>query len=277
MTPNAHYTSIEKAILYLVDHYHAQPSLESVAAHVGMSKYHFQRLFSAWAGVSPKQFVAHLTVQSLKEQLLKTSSILEASDRVGLSSQSRGYDLMIKLEAMTPGEYKTQGRGLEISYGIAQSAFGEALLASTHRGLCAFEFLDDDLDSVLEHLRASWHHAQFRRDDDAAEQLCQRVFAPRPDGELSLLLKGTPFQTKVWEALLRIPSGRLASYSDLAAMMGLESSVRAVASAVAKNPLGYIIPCHRVIRSTGVIHNYRWRSERKSLLLGWELSQQTQP
>ncbi len=229
-----------------------------------MSGEHFEQLFVAWAGVSPQQFVSHLSSSALKGELLKTARLLASEQQP-----------MHTIQCMTPSEYKTQGHGIEISYGIAPSPFGDALVASTDQGICALEFLDDDLDLVIGQLQTSWHHAPFYRDDEHAAQLCRRAFSPASDeGELPLLLKGTPFQVKVWQALLRIPSGSIASYSSLAAMMGIESSVRAVASAVAKNPLGYLIPCHRVIRSTGIIHNYRWRSERKSLLLGWELSQQ---
>ncbi len=273
MIESQHYHSIEKAILYLSAQYHTQPSLDEVAAHVGMSKFHFQRVFSAWVGVSPKQFVDQLTVQALKGELLKTSSILEASERVGLSSQSRGYDLMVKIEAVTPGEYKLQGRDLDICVGVAPTPFGDALIATTPRGVCAFEFVDDQYDRILQQLKEDWPHASFRVDDAAAARLAEQLFQQQGGGELSVFLKGTPFQTKVWEALLSLPMGAIASYSSLAESMGLKSSVRAVASAIAKNPIGYIIPCHRVIRGTGAINNYRWRSERKTLMLGWELAQ----
>ncbi len=273
MSSCTHYATIEKAIHYLVDHYQSQPSLDEVAAHVGMSKYHFQRLFSAWVGVSPKQFVDHLTVQALKEELLRTSSILEASDQVGLSSQSRGYDLMVKIEAVTPGEFKSHGQDVEIRYGCAPTPFGEALVATTSRGVCAFEFVDEDAEIILAAIRESWYQARFVHDEGEAQRICAQIFERDNEVELPVLLKGTPFQIKVWSALLSIPSGVVASYSSLADMMGLSSSVRAVASAVAKNPIGYIIPCHRVIRSTGIINNYRWRSERKALMLGWEHAQ----
>ncbi len=273
MLESQHYHSIEKAILFLTAQYHTQPSLDKVAAYVGMSKFHFQRVFSAWVGVSPKQFVDQLTVQALKAELVKSSSVLEASERVGLSSQSRGYDLMVKIEAVTPGEYKLQGRDLDICVGVSPTPFGDALIATTPRGVCAFEFVDDQRESILQQLKEDWPHASFSHDDTVATRLAEQLFQQQGEGELRVLLKGTPFQTKVWEALLSLPMGTIASYSTLAESMGLKSSVRAVASAIAKNPIAYIIPCHRVIRGTGAINNYRWRSERKALMLGWELAQ----
>ncbi len=272
MDQHHHYQLIERAILFLVENYRVQPSLDHVASHVGMSKFHFQRIFTSWVGISPKQFVEHITVDALKHELLKTSSILEASEIVGLSSQSRAYDLMLKIQSMTPGEYKLQGKGLDIQVGIAPTPFGDALVASTQRGVCAFEFIDDDYELILEHIKEDWPLASFSQSNKEAERICHQLFVGTKKASISLLLKGTPFQIKVWSALLKIPSGSIASYSTVAESMGLRSSVRAVASAIAKNPIAYLIPCHRVIRSTGVINHYRWRSERKTLMLGWEFS-----
>ncbi len=271
MENSINYSRIEKAIQYLSQHYADQPSLEEVAQYVGMSKFHFQRLFSQWAGVSPKQFVEHLTVEALKEELRKTNNIIEASEHVGLSAQSRAYDLMVKIEAMTPGEYKNQGKDIEISYGSIATPFGEAFVAITKRGICSFEFVDNDFEEVLQSVKDKWKCATFIHNNDAVQSVGERLFNNNI-GEIALLLKGTPFQIKVWRALLAVPSGCVVSYSQLAQIVGMESAVRAVASAVAKNPIGLIIPCHRVIRREGVVGEYHWRSERKRAILGREVT-----
>ncbi len=271
MESNINYIRIEKAIKYLSQNYKEQPSLEEIAQWVGMSKFHFQRTFSQWAGVTPKQFVEYLTVEALKEELIKTNNLITASENVGLSAQSRAYDLMVKIEAMTPGEYKKQGKDLEISYGSAPTPFGEAFIAVTKRGICSFEFVDDDFEEVLCSVRERWVEAVFVRNDAAVEELAARIFSDEKS-EIELLLKGTPFQIKVWRALLSIPSGSVTSYSQLAQIVEMSSAVRAVASAVAKNPVGLIIPCHRVIRREGVVGEYHWRAERKRSIIGWEIA-----
>ncbi len=273
MESSINYSRIERAIKYISQNYKEQPSLEEVAQWVGMSKFHFQRIFSEWAGVTPKQFIEHLTVEALKEELIKTRNLITASENVGLSTQSRAYDLMVKIEAMTPGEYKKQGKDLEINYGVVETLFGEAFIALTGRGICSFEFVDDDFEEVLQSVKNKWSEATFIRNDSAAREVAASMFS-RDKGEVKLLLRGTPFQIKVWRALLSIPSGNVTSYSQLAELIEMPSAVRAVATAVAKNPVGLIIPCHRVIRREGVVGEYHWRSERKKSIIGWEMANQ---
>ncbi len=271
MENSINYNRIEKAIKYLCENYKDQPSLDEVAQRVGMSKFHFQRVFSQWAGVTPKQFVEHLTVEALKDELVKTNNLITASENVGLSAQSRAYDLMVKIEAMTPGEYKKQGKDLKISYGSVATPFGEAFIALTSRGVCSFEFVDNDFEAVLQSVQEKWVGATFINDNAAVQEVADSIFGDRKS-EVKLLLKGTPFQIKVWRALLTIPRGNITSYSQLAQIVEMSSAVRAVASAVAKNPVGLIIPCHRVIRREGVVGEYHWRSERKKSIIGWEIA-----
>ncbi len=271
MIDEINYKRIEKAIKYLINNYKLQPSLDETAEYIGMSKFHFQRIFSEWAGVTPKQFLEHLTVEALKSEILKTRNLLDASGNVGLSTPSRAYDLMVKIEAMTPGEYKKMGKDLDITYGTGATPFGLAFIATTKRGVCSLEFVDNDLDEVLDDTKAMWPQASFNRDDSVAKKNLDQIFSNNKQ-ELKLLLKGTPFQIQVWRALLNITSGSLASYSEVAMMVKKENAVRAVASAVAKNPIGYIIPCHRVIRREGMIGQYHWSPERKQSIIGWEAS-----
>lgn len=266
MTPYEH---IEIAIKYLIGHYQEQPSLETLAAVSGVSPFHFQRMFTEWAGVSPKQFLGYLTVEALKSEILCSRNLIEATERVGLSSQSRGYDLMVKIEAVTPGEYKSFGKGLEMEYGFADTPFGQCFVASTPRGVCHFQFVDGDADELLSAYREEWSAARCMRNDAMACGVVRSVFTHESQ-PLRLHLKGTAFQLKVWEALLTIPSGHVVTYSELAQLVHHDKAVRAVASAVARNPVGLIIPCHRVIRKEGVVGQYHWRSERKASLIGWE-------
>jgi AraC family transcriptional regulator of adaptative response/methylated-DNA-[protein]-cysteine methyltransferase len=238
---NDDYLRIEKAIRYLEDHIYDQPGLEEVAEQVHLSPYHFQRLFTRWAGVSPKRFLQFLTLQHAK-RLLESSTQLDAAYGTGLSSPSRLHDLFVAVDAVTPGQYKTLGSGLEIAYGLHRSPFGDCLLALTERGLCGLSFIDE---------------ASGEQDR-----------SPVP-----LLLKGTNFQIKVWEALLRIPPGAVTSYQRLAANIGNPAASRAVGAAVGANPIAYIIPCHRVILSSGAFGNYRYGALRKKAILGWEQAQ----
>ena len=263
------YERIEMAIKYLIGHYQEQPSLEVLAKVSGVSEFHFQRMFTEWAGVSPKQFLGYLTVEALKSEILCSRNLIEATEHVGLSSQSRGYDLMVKIEAVTPGEYKSFGRGLNLEYGFAQSPFGLCFVAATPRGICNFQFVDDDMEHFLPAWQEEWIAATHVRNDAMAEAILTNIFTDR-SCPLQLHLKGTPFQLKVWEALLSIPSGQVVTYSELARLMHHEKAVRAVASAVARNPVGLIIPCHRVIRNEGVVGQYHWKSERKAGIIGWE-------
>ncbi len=278
-----HYAAIARAIDYIRQHAMQQPPLDDIAAHVGMSPFHFQRLFAQWAGVSPKRFLQYLTKERARQVLLETSDILEASLELGLSTPSRLHDLIVSCEAMSPGEFKHNGAGVAIEYGTAATPFGMALIASTARGVCHFEFCDAFFseagmppDAALQSLRSHWPHATLIENNAAAKRLAEKIFPATPTrGTLHLVLRGTNFQIKVWEALLRIPPGRMMSYSQLATLAGAPRASRAVGSAMAANTIGYLIPCHRVIRNDGDIGHYRWNPIRKAALLGWEAARQS--
>jgi len=270
---NRDYQRIERAIRYLVERARVQPSLAQVAAHVGLSEYHFQRLFRRWAGVSPKRFVQYLTAEHARASLHASRSVLDAALDAGLSGTGRLHDLMVALHAATPGDIKSRGAGLSIQYGIHASPFGECLIALTERGVCALEFLPPHGDrAALAHLRAAWSAANLREQPSVTRPVLERLFADRRAARTppQLLVRGTNFQIKVWEALLRIPRGRVAAYEDVARAIGLPSATRAVASAVANNSIAWLIPCHRVIRKSGAIGEYRWGAMRKRAMLAWE-------
>jgi AraC family transcriptional regulator of adaptative response/methylated-DNA-[protein]-cysteine methyltransferase len=266
------YTRVEHAIRFLEEHAHEQPSLERVASLVGLSEFHFQRLFQRWAGVSPKRFLQALTVDQAK-RLLETTSVLETAHGVGLSGPGRLHDLFVRVEAMTPGEYRGGGAGLSIRWGSHATPFGEALLAVTPRGLCHLAFVRGSVEGELRELAERWPGATLVRDAAAgapyAEELARRARG-RPRRELGLLLKGTTFQLKVWQALLRVAPGALVSYSQLAEEAGVTGSARAVGTAVGQNPIGYLVPCHRVIRATGALGEYRWGADRKRAIVAFE-------
>jgi len=270
------YQRVEEALRYLEQHYREQPSLEDVAASVGLSEYHFQRLFARWVGISPKRFLQFLTKEHAKRLLESSSSVLEAAYASGLSSSGRLHDLFVTCEAVTPGEYKSHGEGLEISYGFHPSPFGECLLAVTNRGLCGMAFCEDnDRQKVLLDLHSRWQKANLKEDPEQTAGTLDQVFSEGSGGEpsdLHLLLNGTNFQIKVWEALLRIPPGKVVSYEEIAVFMGMPTAARAVSRAVAVNPIAYIIPCHRVIRKMGAFGGYRWGVARKKAILGWEMA-----
>ncbi|RIJ41722.1 methylated-DNA--[protein]-cysteine S-methyltransferase [Pontibacter oryzae] len=272
----SHYQTVAKALAYIREHALEQPELEIVAAHVNMSTYYFQRVFTEWAGVSPKKFLQFLTLQYAKAVLAETTSLAKAACTVGLSSTSRLHDLFLRIEGITPGEFKRQGLALRLSYSFGNCAFGEYLVASTERGICHLHFYQDAL-AALDELQASWPNAALNEQAAAMHQqvadLLQKRINPE-QSKLSLHLKGTPFQLKVWEALLRIPEGKFTSYATLAQHIGQPNASRAVGTAIGSNPVAYLIPCHRVIKSVGGIGEYRWGSERKMAMLGWEAAQQ---
>jgi len=272
MENSQNYNRIKQAIKYLLENFKCQPSLDELAAHVNMSKFHFQSVFHEWAGISPKQFLSHLTVEALKYEILNTRNLIEASENVGLSSQSRAYDLMVNIESVTPGEFKILGKTLSINYGFAESPFGKCFIATTQRGVCSLQFVDNNEQEVVDEFRLAWGNASFYPDDDIALQIKNKIFSSEPKEILNLYLKGTPFQLKVWRALLSLPFGSIVSYGGLTQLAEAGQGTRAVASAVARNPIGYIIPCHRVIRNEGVIGQYHWGSERKASIIGWEKS-----
>lgn len=265
---------IEKAIEYLEDNFRNQPGLDEIAAGVGLSKHHFQRLFKRWAGISPSQFLHYLTLDYTKQRLAQSGPLLDISLDAGLSGPSRLHDLFITFEAMTPGEYKKRGKGLTIHYGFHSTPFGLCLLAVTQRGICHLSFVEHhDSDKALKMLRHNWPQALFLPKEEITRTIVETVFTVgrrNPDRPFHLLLKGTNFQIQVWRALLTLPRGKVFSYQAIAAYIGRPTAVRATASAIAVNPIGYLIPCHRVIAKSGAIHHYRWGTARKKAILGWE-------
>lgn len=273
-TQSKNYRRIEQAIEFLASNFQEQPDLEEMAARLNLSKYHFQRIFKEWAGVTPIQFLRYLTIAYAKERLKESQSVLETSLDSGLSSPGRLHELFITFEAMTPGEYKARGVGLDIDYGYHETPFGRCLIATTRRGICALRFLSQgDRGGILNELRREWPLANFVESPEKTKTVTEDLFSDREkDGskEIRLFLKGTNFQVKVWEALLMVPPGMLTCYSHLAAIVEEPAAARAVANAVARNPIAYLIPCHRVIRKVGQIHGYRWGIARKKAMIGWE-------
>ncbi|PJZ54370.1 methylated-DNA--[protein]-cysteine S-methyltransferase [Leptospira adleri] len=270
-----HYKKIATAIQFIQKNSTSQPELEEIARSVNLSPFHFQRIFTEWAGVSPKQFLQYLTLQNAKSILSKPQSTLfDAAYETGLSGTSRLHDLFIKIEGMTPGEYKNGGEKLTIRYSFQKGIFGEYLVASTEKGICNLFFYDVPKEEVLSELQDQWDQARLVQKTDKNQERVVRFFDNALHGgdKIKLHLKGTDFQIKVWEALLKIPEGQLSSYSKIAASIEQESASRAVGSAIGKNPIGYLIPCHRVIKNTGGIGEYRWGSQRKMAMIGWEAS-----
>jgi len=271
--PVSDYERIAQAIRFIEQNYRRQPSLEEVAKSVYLSEFHFQRLFRRWVGISPKRFLQFLTVEHAKRRLEECRSVLDATYDAGLSSPGRLHDLFVTLEAVTPGEYKARGAGLRIGYGVHDTPFGPALLAATERGLCGLSFVDEGgADAAMDELRERWPSATVGEDARATGPLARRIFASDGgDGQpIPLFVQGTNHQVRVWEALLRVPAGALVSYEQLAGAAGKPDAVRAVAGAVARNQIAYVIPCHRVIRKLGAFGGYRWGTERKLAMLGWE-------
>lgn len=272
--PVRDYDRIEQAVRYVQAHRHEQPSIETLAQHVGLSPYHFIRLFKRWAGITPKRFLQLLTLEYAKEQLAESHSLLETAFDAGLSGTGRLHDLFVTVDAVTPGEFKRQGEGLVIQYGLHATPFGYCFLAVTERGVCALYFIEHDgLDSAVAELAAAWPEAMLIEDPEATRFYADAMVAVA-SGEavqpIPLLMRGTNFQVKVWQALLRVPPGQLIAYEDLAALIGQPTATRAVASAVARNRIGFLIPCHRVLRKSGLIGGYRWGPARNAALLAWE-------
>ena len=265
---------IEKAIRFIEINFKSQPTLDQIADSVHLSKYHFDRLFKRWAGISPVQFLQFMTLDYTKQKLLESKSILETALEAGLSGPSRLHDLFVTFEAMTPGDFKRQGAGLKISYGFCDSPFGECLLATTRHGICYLGFVEEGQRSKeLGQLFQTWPGSRFTEDSTAACSIASQIFRidpHQPQRPFNLLLKGTNFQINVWKALLNIPEGCVLSYQDIASHIGHPSAFRAVANAIAINPVAYLIPCHRVIAKSGKINQYRWGAARKKALLGWE-------
>ena len=271
---SADYKRIEKAIEFIENNVSTQPRLKDIAAHIGLSEYHFQRLFSRWVGISPKRFLQFLTKEYAKQLLVSTTNLLDVTYEAGLTSPSRLHDLFVTCEAVTPGEFKTKGQGLTIIYGFHPSPFGECLLATTARGICGLYFVQNgNRRHLISKLNQIWQNARLIEDPDGARETINQIFNPtlaQNSAPLHLILNGTNFQMKVWEALIKIPFGAVVSYEDVAVGIGLPRATRAVGTAVGKNPLSFIIPCHRVIRKDADFGNYGGGPARKKAILGWE-------
>lgn len=268
-TSRSDYDVVEAAIRYLESCYADQPGLADVARHVHLSEAHFQRTFRRWAGISPKRFLQFITAGHARRLLTNSASVLDASYAVGLSGGSRLHDLMVNVHAATPGEIKAGGAGITIEYGIHESPFGAAFIAATPRGLCALSFLSaTQPDLPLRELRKRWPHAHVTENASATRPFAQAAF--NGNTKLSLFLKGTNFQIRVWEALLRVPPGHAVTYEDIARDIGQPTAMRAVGAAVGQNPIAYLIPCHRVLRKSGVFGEYHWGAPRKKAILAWE-------
>jgi AraC family transcriptional regulator of adaptative response/methylated-DNA-[protein]-cysteine methyltransferase len=263
---------ITEAINYIKNNFREQPELEDIAGRIHLSPFHFQRLFTEWAGVSPKKFLQYITVAHAKKILKENQATLfDAAFETGLSGTGRLHDLFIKIEGMTPGEYKRGGENLEINYSFAESPFGNILVASTPKGICHIAFADDET-VALASLQTMFPNAKYKQVVDMAQQNVLYIFTHDWNklNEVKLHLKGTEFQLKVWETLLKIPMGQLSTYGDIARHIKNPTASRAVGSAIGDNPIAFLIPCHRVIQSTGVFGGYMWGADRKAAMIGWE-------
>lgn len=267
---NVNFERIKEAIEFIDTNYKQQPSLDEVAAYVHLSPTHFHKVFTDWAGVSPKQFLQFTTLSHAKA-LLKSGreSLLQSSLELGLSSTSRLHDLFINIEAMSPGEFKDGGSSLNIDYSFADTQWGKALVASTEKGICHLSFFEDAEKALFE-LQSEYPKANIQEKPNGNHECALLALSETPSDKLKLHIKGTDFQLKVWEALLKIPYGSLVSYGDLATEIGKPSASRAVGTAIGSNPVAYLIPCHRVIQNTGAFGGYKWEMARKKAIIGWE-------
>lgn len=266
------YQRISDAIEYIQEHFQNQPDLDMVASHVHLSSFHIQRLFTEWAGVSPKKFLQYISTEYAKQVLKEEQmNLADAAFYTGLSGTGRLHDLFVSIEGMTPGEFKNGGKNLSVAYDFLISPFGKLIVAATQKGICYMHFEEDEK-SALNDLILSYPNAEFRRYSNPSFNTIRQLFEPDSSnsGQLNLHLKGTPFQLKIWEALLRIPAGKLTTYGALAKNLTCPNASRAVGTAIGKNPVALLIPCHRVIRSGGIIGGYRWGTARKKAIIGWE-------
>jgi len=268
------YDRIAKAIDFIVASRPHHPSLEDVASHVALSPFHLQRLFKRWAGVSPKQFMSYLTLAHAKKVMRGSASVLDATFEVGLSGPSRLHDLFVTHQAMTPGEYKEHGRDLVMRHGLHDTPFGRALILSTERGVCGIDFIDGSDKAALKTAQAEWPLSRLVEDQAATATIAKQIFgASAKQKPLRLLMKGTNFQVQVWSALMRIQAGNIVSYGDIAKAIGSPAASRAVGEALAHNLIAYVVPCHRVLRATGLFKSYKWAPVRRHALLAWEAAQ----
>ena len=255
------YYRIEKAIGYLTANFRSQPDLNEIAEKVNLSPFHFQRIFLDWVGITPKKFVQYLTLDHLKKQIQQTQNVIEAANVAGLSSQSRVYDLFVNIEGVSPEQFKSAGAGLEIVYGYHATPFGMCFIAVTERGICEFRFIDEDARrNEYQSFSKKWNFATLIHQPDVTQPYIQKIFKPGKSNneKLNLLVQGTDFQVKVWEALVNIPFGTVQSYQQFSDQIGYPGSVRAIASAAGKNPISYLIPCHRIICKNGEVGNFSY-------------------
>jgi|SRR5438105_3275619 len=271
------YERVANVIRFLDRHHTEQPDLAELSAAAGLSPFHFHRLFSSWAGVTPKDFLQCLTFEHVKQLLSGGRNVFDAALDAGLSGPGRLHDLCVTLEAASPGEMKSGGAGMQIDFGFAESPFGEALIAESKRGICHLTFVDGSgRNAARDRLVTEWPNAKLNRNDARMNELCAKIFTELRDGSarpnLRAFVRGTPFQVRVWRALLQIPLGSLTTYGRLAQLIGQSKAARAVGSAVGANPISFIVPCHRVIRETGALGNYGGGPIRKRAMVGWELS-----
>lgn len=269
---NTNFERIVAAIDYIRQNFKSQPGLDEIAEKVNLSPFHFQRLFTEWAGTSPKKFLQYISLAYAKKMLEeKRATLFDTAFETGLSGTSRLHDLFIKIEGMTPGEYKNGGENLKINYSFAESPFGNIIVASTTKGICYLAFVDDEANS-LNALKHKFPNAKYKQITDLFQQNALFIFSQnwKNPNEIKLHLKGTDFQLKVWEALLKIPTGQLTSYGKIAKNIEKPSASRAVGTAIGANPVAFLIPCHRVIQSSGIIGDYHWGSVRKTAIIGWE-------
>jgi AraC family transcriptional regulator of adaptative response/methylated-DNA-[protein]-cysteine methyltransferase len=263
-----YYEDVKHAIEYFDANYTNQPKLEDVASYLKMSKHHFARIFKAYVGITPMQFLQATTLSHAKEKLKTSKSILDASIDLGLSSSSRLHELFENFVGVTPNEYKKMGENLGITYGFGFSPFGKTMIAITKKGVCALEFYDDSYEDIFSRLQTAWSNAKFTQDDKKAQEILDKIFIEKE--KMNLFVKGTNFQINVWKALLSINSGEVSTYSDVAELLGKPKASRAVASAIGSNHIGFLIPCHRVISKTAAMSGYRWGIERKRIVLAYE-------
>ncbi|WP_293854768.1 bifunctional helix-turn-helix domain-containing protein/methylated-DNA--[protein]-cysteine S-methyltransferase [uncultured Alsobacter sp.] len=275
--PVADYERVRKALAFMTARWRDQPSQEAIAEHVGVSPSHLHHIFRRWAGLTPKAFLQAVTLDHARELLRGSASVLDTALEVGLSGPGRLHDLFVTHEAMSPGEWKSGGEGVTLRYGFHPSPFGESIVVAAPRGLAGLGFVDDgDRPAALADMRRRWPRAAFVEDEAATAPLALRAFDPatwRAETPLRVVLIGTDFEVRVWETLLRIPLGRATTYSDIASHLGKPKAARAVGAAVGRNPVSFVVPCHRVLGRSGALTGYHWGITRKQAILGWEAGQ----
>ncbi|MAD43140.1 MAG: 6-O-methylguanine DNA methyltransferase [Arcobacter sp.] len=265
---NENYKKIEKVIKYIDENFKEQPSIDTISEYIGMSKFHLIRVFKEYVGVTPIQFLQSVTLNYAKEHLKESKSILDSSLDLGLSSSSRLHDLFVNIIGVTPKEYKESGKNVDITYGYGVTPFGEALIAFTKRGVSYLGFVDNNKEAVFTRFKEIWEKATLIKDDKKAQDYLDKIFIDKE--KFDLYVKGTNFQINIWKALLNIPNGTITTYQDIANTINKPKAVRAVASAIGSNHIGYLVPCHRVLAKSGAMSGYRWGIERKKILIAYE-------